>query len=201
MPRRFAVAVLGQLEALHSTRSARAQGDMWVNQHRSRDPLAAATDRAVGSTSVLFLTSNGQPKNWRTLERRRAAGARQVHTRSAMTRTPSSGLAPPAPEEMGHSGVTESLGEQTRFCVRYREGDKGVKPLETAQHDRVVQRTSVRACLCLSSVAGTSRQCSEVEDRVVPPTPRTKRVNKLPANQPQGRVVQHRAALADKRLR
>ena len=40
MPRLFAVAVLGQLEALHSTRSARAQGDMWVNQHQSRDPLA-----------------------------------------------------------------------------------------------------------------------------------------------------------------
>ena len=38
MPRRFAVAVFGQLEALHSTRSARALGDMLVNQRR--DPLA-----------------------------------------------------------------------------------------------------------------------------------------------------------------
>ena len=71
-----------------------------------------------------------------------------------------SGLATPAPEVTGHPGVTESSAEQTRFCVKSREGDKGVKPLETAQHDRVVQRTSVHACLCLSSVAGTSRLSS-----------------------------------------
>ena len=30
----------GQLEALRSEWSARAQGYMWVNQHLSRDPLA-----------------------------------------------------------------------------------------------------------------------------------------------------------------
>ena len=30
----------GQLEALRSELSARTQGDMWVNQHQSRDPLA-----------------------------------------------------------------------------------------------------------------------------------------------------------------
>ena len=40
MPRRFAVAVFGQFEALHSKWSARAQGDMWVNQLQIRDPLA-----------------------------------------------------------------------------------------------------------------------------------------------------------------
>ena len=38
MPRRLAVAVLGQFEALYSNWGARAQGDMWVNQ--CRDPLA-----------------------------------------------------------------------------------------------------------------------------------------------------------------
>ena len=88
----------------------------------------------------------------------RTAGARQVRTGSTTMRSrcseetrPSSGLAPPAPEVTGHPGVTESSAEQTRFCVKCREGDKGVKPLKTAQHDRVVQRTSVRACLCLSS--------------------------------------------------
>ena len=30
----------GQLEALRSKWGARAQCDMWVNQHQSRDPLA-----------------------------------------------------------------------------------------------------------------------------------------------------------------
>ena len=117
--------------------------------------------------------------------------------------TPSSGLAPPAPEETGHSGVTESSAEQTRFCVKCREGDKGREPLKTAQHDRVVQRTSVRVCLYLSSVAGTSRLCSErwktewscrrASASCQPPTPRTKPANKLPAYQSQGRVVQDRA--------
>ena len=45
MPRRFAVAVSGQFEALYSTWSARAQGDMWVNQRQ--DPLANVGVRAV----------------------------------------------------------------------------------------------------------------------------------------------------------
>ena len=71
--------------------------------------------------------------------------------------TPSSGLAPPAPEVTGHSGVTESSAEQTRFCVKCREGDKGGKPLKTAQHHRVVLQTSV----CELSASNSTDQAGE----------------------------------------
>ena len=47
MPRRFAVAASGRLEALQSEWSARTQGDMWVNQLRAGTHLLNVGVRAV----------------------------------------------------------------------------------------------------------------------------------------------------------
>ena len=130
----------------------------------SRDVWAPTRELAFGRYPlVLYAVRIGGTLERRTYCRCKAGTDRKYDDEKQVQRgdTLSSGLATPAPEVTGHPGVTESSAEQTRFCVKCREGDKGVKPLKTAQHDRVVQRTSVRACLCPSSVAGTSRLCSE----------------------------------------
>ena len=59
MPRRFAVAAWEQLEALHSEWSARTQGDMWVNQLQSRDPLAQR-GRQSGLTKDMLNSLEGR---------------------------------------------------------------------------------------------------------------------------------------------
>ena len=58
--RRSAAAVFGQLEALHSTWSARAQSDMWVNHLQSRDPLAQR-GRKRGLSSDMLRPSGHEP--------------------------------------------------------------------------------------------------------------------------------------------
>ena len=99
----------------------------------------------------------------------RAASARQVRTGSTTMTSrcseetrPHPGWHPPAPEETGHSGVTESSAEQTRFCVKCRQGDKGEKPLRTAQHDRVVLQTSVCELSASNSTDQAGQQASSL---------------------------------------
>ena len=70
----------GQLEALHSKLTARAQGEMWVNQPQSWDPLAQRWRQSSLSRDMLRLrghrpsgrehrfkrqeASGRQPENW-----------------------------------------------------------------------------------------------------------------------------------------
>ena len=52
----------GQLEALHSEWSARAQGDMWVNQPQSRDPLAQRGRKSGLTKDMLSPTERSEAR-------------------------------------------------------------------------------------------------------------------------------------------
>ena len=120
----------------------------------SRDVSAPTRELAFGRYPlVLYAVRTGGTLERRTYCRCKAGTDRKYDDEKQVQRgdTLSSGLATPAPEVTGHPGVTESSAEQTRFCVKCREGRQRGQATENSTA-RPSGPADERPCLSVSVV-------------------------------------------------